>query len=83
MQSAAETLRKLDYKGPLALSWDDTDLEPSLSVWDAGDDVWVVLGGSNGPIRVSSADAVDEIFNDAKLQKADKVRNYLIRCHSI
>jgi hypothetical protein len=47
---AAEILKKLDFHGPLALSWDDTNLERSLSVWDEGGDVWVVLGGSDGPI---------------------------------
>jgi len=53
---AAEELEKLDYCGPLALSWDDTDLEQSLSVWNEGNDVWTVLGGSDGPIRVTSAE---------------------------
>jgi len=71
---AAEVLKKLDFHGPLALSWDDTDLEQSLSVWDEGNDVWVILGGSDGAIRVTSAEAVDSLFNDPELKKADKVR---------
>lgn len=70
---AADTLKKLDYHGPLALSWDDTDLEQSLSVWDEGKDIWVLLGGTDGPIRVSSASAVDALFDDPTLKKADKV----------
>jgi hypothetical protein len=70
---AAEILKKLDFHGPLALSWDDTDLERSLSVWDEGHDVWVVLGGSDGPIRVTSAESVDALFDDSGLKKADKV----------
>jgi hypothetical protein len=70
---AAEIIKKLDFHGLLALSWDDTDLEKSLSVWDEGDDIWVVHGGSKGPIRVTSAEAVDTLFKDPELQKADKV----------
>lgn len=70
---AAATIEKLQYSGPLALSWDDTALEPSLSIWGEGEDVWVILGASNGPIRVTSAEAVDVIFDDPVLKKADKV----------
>ena len=73
--AAAEVLKKLDFHGPLALSWDDTDLEQSLSVWDEGKDVWVILGGSNGPVRVTSPEAVDALFDDPALKKADKVRS--------
>lgn len=73
VKMAVETITKLGYDGPLALSWDDTALEPALSVWDEGDDVWVVLGGSNGPVRVTSAEAVDTLFEDPSLKKADKV----------
>jgi len=70
---AADVLKKLDFRGPLALSWDDTDLEQSLSVWSEGNDTFVLLGGSNGPIRVTSVDAVEALFDDPKLKKADKV----------
>jgi hypothetical protein len=72
-----EVLRKLDFHGPIALSWDNTDLEQSMSVWDEGDDVWVILGGSDGPIRVTSAEAVDALFEDPELKKADKVCHLL------
>lgn len=75
---AADVLRKLDYRGPLALSWDDTDLEKSLSVWDEGNDIWTVLGGSDGPIQVTSAEAVDTLFDDPELKKADKVRHDIL-----
>jgi|SRR5882762_2702341 len=73
-----EELEKLDYCGPLALSWDDMDLEQSLSIWNEGNDVWMVLGGSDGPICVMSAEAVDAIFDKPELKKADKVR-----CHQV
>src|ERR1700676_790581 len=70
---AADVLEKLDYRGPLTLSWDDTDLEKSLSAWDEGNDIWTMLGGSDGPIQVTSAEAVDALFDDPELKKADKV----------
>ncbi|KAF9236370.1 hypothetical protein BU15DRAFT_36788, partial [Melanogaster broomeanus] len=34
---AAETIRRLKYDGPLALSWDDTDLEKALATWKDSD----------------------------------------------
>ena len=73
VEIACETLWKLDYCGPVALSWDDTALEQALSVWDEGGDTFTILGCSDGPIRVSSAAAVDAIFEDKSLAKADKV----------
>lgn len=48
--------------------------EQALSVWDEGGDTFTILGCSDGPIRVSSAAAVDAIFEDNNLAKADKVR---------
>ena len=78
VEIARETLRKLDYCGPVALSWDDTALEQALSVWDEGGDTFTILGCSDGPIRVSSAAAVDAIFEDKSLAKADKVRLRLL-----
>ena len=74
VEVAREALRKLDYHGPIALSWDDTALEQALSVWDEGDDIFTILGCSDGPIRVTSAAAVDTVFENQNLAKADKVR---------
>jgi hypothetical protein len=77
VQNAVSVLEKLNYNGPLALGWDDTDLEPALSTWqavsDKGSDTWVVLGSSQGPIRVTSAAEVDAVFDNIKIRKADKV----------
>lgn len=78
VEMARETLQKLDYHGPIALSWDDTALEQALSVWDEGGDIFTILGCSDGPIRVTSAAAVEAVFEDKKLAKADKVYSDLL-----
>lgn len=65
---------KLRYDGPLALSWDDTALEPAISVWEeskAG--ACMILGSAAGVEEVSSAALFDEAFEKASEMKADKV----------
>ena len=68
-----EALQKLNYHGPIALSWDDTALEQALSVWDKGDDIFTILRCSDGPIWGTSAATVDIIFEDQNLAQVDKV----------
>jgi hypothetical protein len=79
---AKDMLRQLDYDGPTALSWDDTDMEATLAAWqaakDRGTDRWTVIGGEKGPIQVTTLGAVDEIFEDSNLRKADKVNFCLL-----
>jgi hypothetical protein len=70
---AAEVLKKLDYTGPLALSWDDTALEAAISIHAESKDVCLILGASEGIIRVTEKDDLDALFEKAQLQKADKV----------
>jgi basic membrane lipoprotein Med (substrate-binding protein (PBP1-ABC) superfamily) len=75
---AADVLKKLDYHGPLALSWDDTALEQAILVHAESKDVCLILGAANGTIRVTEKDDLDDLFEKAQLQKADKVRYHLI-----
>ncbi|KAH7924394.1 hypothetical protein BV22DRAFT_1195934 [Leucogyrophana mollusca] len=75
---AAASLRRLKYSGPLALSWDDTDLEKALAVWQESKDVWTILGSTEGPVRVQSLDEVDKVFEGLKLAKAEKLRLYVL-----
>ncbi|KIJ12266.1 hypothetical protein PAXINDRAFT_83149, partial [Paxillus involutus ATCC 200175] len=72
---AAETIRRLKYDGPLALSWDDTDLEKALATWKDSDGLWIVLGAAQGPMQVTSIEDVDHLIQDldAKIDLADKV----------
>ncbi|KAJ7176926.1 hypothetical protein C8R46DRAFT_1346848 [Mycena filopes] len=75
---ARKVLDKLDYKGPLALSWDDTALEAALTVHQKSKDVCVILGGADGAIYVKEEDDLDALFATAQLHKADKLRVYLL-----
>jgi hypothetical protein len=71
---AADVLKKLDYHGPLALSWDDTALEEAISVHAESKDACLILGAADGVIRVTENDDLDALFEQAQLRKADKVR---------
>ncbi|KAI0054490.1 hypothetical protein BV25DRAFT_1922630 [Artomyces pyxidatus] len=75
---AATTLLTLAYKGPLSLSWDDTDLEKALSIWRESQGVWAVIGVASGPIRVTSEDEVEAVLTQASLEKADKLRIWVL-----
>ncbi|KAJ6631075.1 hypothetical protein B0H10DRAFT_2159919 [Mycena sp. CBHHK59/15] len=46
----ADVLKKLNYTGPLVLSWDDTALEAALSIYQESKDVCLILGGVDGVI---------------------------------
>jgi hypothetical protein len=72
--TAAETLKRLKYSGPVALSWDDTALEACISVYQESKDVCLIVGGADGAIRVTEDDDLDALFEAAKLKKADKVQ---------
>jgi len=67
---AAAVLKKYDYAGPLSLSWDDTELEPAISIYQESKDVCIVVGSVDGP------DAIERVFENAKLNKVDKVCSY-------
>ncbi|KAJ6585790.1 hypothetical protein B0H19DRAFT_926943 [Mycena capillaripes] len=76
--TASEILKKLKYEGPLGLSWDDTALETCISVYQESKEVCLILGGADGAIRVTDNDDLDALFENAKLNKADKLRVWLL-----
>ncbi|KAH7929600.1 hypothetical protein BV22DRAFT_1029216 [Leucogyrophana mollusca] len=78
VEQAAESLRRLEYAGPLSLAWDDTDLEKALSVWQESKSAWAILGAVKGPIPVTSIDEVDKVFEEAQLEKAEKLRIWVL-----
>ncbi|KAJ7736423.1 hypothetical protein B0H16DRAFT_1730764 [Mycena metata] len=78
VQRARNDLDKLQYKGPIALSWDDTSLEASLAVFQKSKDVCVILGAAGGAIHVTEKDDLEALFAAAQLRKADKLRVYLL-----
>ncbi|KAJ6570704.1 hypothetical protein B0H10DRAFT_1964583 [Mycena sp. CBHHK59/15] len=76
--TAAETLKRLKYDGPVALSWDDTALEACISVYQESKDICLIVGGADGAIRVTKQDDLDELFKAAQLKKADKLRVWVL-----
>ncbi|KAJ7602229.1 hypothetical protein DFH06DRAFT_1351512 [Mycena polygramma] len=64
---AAEVLKKLDYTGPLALSWDDTasSLEEAISVHAESEEVCLIPGATDSVIRVTEKDDLDSLFEKA------------------
>ncbi|KAF6742097.1 hypothetical protein DFP72DRAFT_1109656 [Ephemerocybe angulata] len=76
--AAAKTLADYDYHGPLALSWDDTELEPAISIFQESRDVCLVIGAAQGVIRVDTGDDLDKVFEQAQLDQATKLRLWLL-----
>jgi len=72
VKHAAETLSRLRYNGPLALSCDDTDLEKALATWQDADDAWLLLGAARGTIRVTSMEEVESVLQ-GEIEMAEKV----------
>lgn len=70
---ATAVLKKYNYAGPLALSWDDTDLEPAIAIYQESKNACVIIGSTEGTLRVESLDAIEQVFENACLQKAEKV----------
>lgn len=50
IELAKALLKKYDYSGPLALSWDDTALEPAISISQETKGAWVVIESVEGNI---------------------------------
>ena len=74
-QLVQEHLSALSYSdGPLGLSCDDTKLFPSFQMyWDSEQKGHFVVGGVDGPMRVSDPDKLREILHDLGTAKATKV----------
>ncbi|KAJ8094916.1 hypothetical protein PM082_010132 [Marasmius tenuissimus] len=75
---AANTLAQYNYKGPVALSWDDTELEPVLEVYQRSKISVLVLGGVDDAKQFRNLEAVDKYFGSGNLEKAEKVRLFLL-----
>ncbi|KAF8803503.1 hypothetical protein BYT27DRAFT_7259964 [Phlegmacium glaucopus] len=75
---AAALIKKYEYYGPLALSWDDTELEPAISVFQKSKDVCIVIGSVDGELLVQSYDDIDCVLQKAQLDKAEKLRIWLL-----
>ena len=68
-------LLALEYTGPVGLSCDNTKLFAALRLyWDAEKKAHFLVGGVDGPCRVANPEQVMQVIEDAKIQKATKVR---------
>lgn len=64
----------LEYRGPVALSCDDTKLLASFRpYYDQEQDGYFIVGHVGEPYRLADADAFLDVINEGKLQKATKV----------
>ena len=87
---AVNMLKKLNYKGPLALGTDDTKLEPALQVYQDSTCTWLVIGNVGNPIVAchspeqhttnisDDSEAMDfdisKFLQSLTIEKADKLR---------
>ncbi|KAI0825548.1 hypothetical protein BC629DRAFT_1586451 [Irpex lacteus] len=72
---AGQYLQELRYKGPLALSCDDTKLHAALrTCWDSETKKHVLLGGVGEPRIVASPEELEQALQDLDGQKASKLR---------
>ncbi|KAJ7709362.1 hypothetical protein B0H16DRAFT_1821435 [Mycena metata] len=73
-----DVLVKLEYAGPLGLSCDDTALEQAISVYQETKNTCLILGSTDGVIRVTDDDNIDALLAAAQLKKADKLRVWVL-----
>ena len=73
IDAAVRVLQDLNYHGPVTLSYDDTELEKALSVYEDSNGSLQVVGGANGPITVNRDDDLDVVFSNPNIIKASKV----------
>ena len=68
-------LTALEYTGLVGLSCDDTKLFGALRLyWDVEQKAHLLVGGVDGPCHVADPEQVKQVFEDANIQKATKVR---------
>jgi hypothetical protein len=70
-----DTLKKLNYSGPVALSCDDSKLLPSLQpYYDENRKAHFIMGHFGEEMQVADPEAFRHMLASAKLVKATKVR---------
>ncbi|KAJ3911654.1 hypothetical protein F5877DRAFT_55051 [Lentinula edodes] len=70
-------LDALNYKGPVALSCDDTKLQQALRpFFDEDRQSWCILGSAGTPMLVVDPEEFHNSIKSAKVEKASKLRLY-------
>lgn len=49
-------------------------MEATLQAYKESGDAWLIVGGTGDVVRVSSHDALEEVFKEAKLKPGKLVR---------
>lgn len=76
---ACEYVESMRYKGPIALSVDDTKLHPVLKpYWDSERECHFLVGVTGEPIAVPDVDLIQEIIASAKKDAATKVSDQYV-----
>jgi hypothetical protein len=71
---AADYVDLINYRGPMALSCDDTKLHPGLrTYWDPGKECHFLIGTAGEPIAVPDVREIRELVARAKKDAATKV----------
>ena len=71
---AAQYLTDLNYRGPLALSCDDTKLHAALrTCWDAEAQHHVLIGAVGAPRTITSTEELEQALQESEIKKASKV----------
>lgn len=76
VELAKAVLESYGYTGPISLAWDDTAMEAALQAYKESGDAWLVVGGTGDIVRVSSHEALEEVFKDAKIKPGKLVRSW-------
>ena len=73
-EGVGETLKKLGYTGPVALSCDDTKLLASFRpYYDEDRQGFYVMGHVGEPLQLANPEAFEEVLKQCQLNKATKV----------
>jgi hypothetical protein len=80
---ASEYVTSLQYKGPLALSCDDTKLHPGLrTYWDSTKMCHFLVGTTGKPIAITDEGMIRDLVEKHKKDAATKVSFFCTSCEN-
>lgn len=72
-----DTLKRLGYSGPVALSCDDTKLLASFRpYYDEDLKGFYVLGNTGAPLHIPDPESFEKVISDSQVKKATKVCHF-------
>jgi hypothetical protein len=73
IRAASKFITDLKYNGPVVLSYDDTELEQALSVYERSEGFFQIIGNVGEPITIGPGGDLEAVFENAQIVKASKV----------